>query len=166
MIDSKMKVAELRKLAEEKAIEGWQDMDKKELVVALQEAPKEPESTPEPEGKVPGELAEPAKEKPKPTPLPVGISEGQAVYDGKAAKMKEHLAAQPKVRILIPLETGEKKGATVSVILNGYRQNIMKGVYVEVPEQIADVIMDSQKQSNILVEHPLRVDESNSALNK
>jgi hypothetical protein len=70
----------------------------------------------------------------------------------KAERMKEHLAKQPKVRIIIPLEPNEKPGGTESVILNGYPFFIKKGVYVEVPEQVADVIMESRKETDAAFE--------------
>ncbi|MBI5402486.1 MAG: hypothetical protein HY959_03735 [Ignavibacteriae bacterium] len=66
----------------------------------------------------------------------------------KIELMKEALAKQPKRSIMIPLEPNEKKGlAFETVQLNGYTYQLMKGVYVEVPEQIAQIIMDSQKQT-------------------
>jgi hypothetical protein len=66
---------------------------------------------------------------------------------GKAERMRQHLEAQPKVPIMIPLTPGEIAGSTESVILNGYRLNIRKGEYVHVPEQVARVIMESQQQT-------------------
>lgn len=70
----------------------------------------------------------------------------------KAERMKEHLAKQPKVRIIIPLEPKEKLGATESVILNGYPFYIKKGVYVEVPQQVADVIMEARNETEAAME--------------
>lgn len=64
-------------------------------------------------------------------------------WEGKAARMKAHLAAQPKVSFLIPLGFGEKKGAYETVIMNGYRLNIMKGVMVEIPRQVAELLAES-----------------------
>ena len=60
--------------------------------------------------------------------------------------MKAKLAAQPKVRIIIPKDKHEKEGSFETVQLNGYTYQIKKGVYVEVPQQIADIIMESNKQ--------------------
>lgn len=65
----------------------------------------------------------------------------------KAEIMKEALSKQPKVSIYIPLEKGESRNSVETVILNGYRLNIKKGEYVEVPKQIADIIKDSYKQT-------------------
>jgi|APEBP8051072266_1049373.scaffolds.fasta_scaffold19378_2 hypothetical protein len=62
--------------------------------------------------------------------------------------MKAKLNSQPRVRIIIPKEQNEAEGAFETVQLNGYTLQIKKGVYVEVPEQVADVIMASNKQIN------------------
>lgn len=66
---------------------------------------------------------------------------------GKAEIMRRKLEAQPKVAIMIPLSPGEVAGSTESVILNGHRYNIRKGEYVHVPEQVAQVIMESQQMT-------------------
>lgn len=63
-----------------------------------------------------------------------------------AQKMKAHLDAQPKVSIMIPFEVGENpengKKVQFHVNLNGYAMDIPRGVYVEVPRQIADMIKE------------------------
>lgn len=67
----------------------------------------------------------------------------------KALRMKEHLDAQPKVRMLIPLTGKEKKGlAFETVIMNGYRTDWPKGEYIEVPQQIADLLADALLQTS------------------
>ena len=76
----------------------------------------------------------------------------------KAIIMRDKLAKQPKVRILLPLEPNQKKGVVKEVMirgrketvyvsgtcvypqLNGYKLVIPKGVYVDVPEQVATLI--------------------------
>lgn len=68
-------------------------------------------------------------------------------WEGKAAAMKAHLAAQPKVQFLIPLGFGEKRGAYETVIMNGYRLNIMKGVLVQIPQQVATLLADSYQMT-------------------
>jgi hypothetical protein len=72
---------------------------------------------------------------------------------GKAEIMKNKLDAQPKVPIMIPLAPGETPGSTESVILNGHRINIRKGEYVHVPQQVAQVIMESQQQTRQAIEN-------------
>lgn len=95
----------------------------------------------------------------------------------KADHMRNVLAKQGKVKILVPLEGKETKGvvdwvynsktdrdeqvhrggAIQPVTLNGYQYLVPKGVYVEVPEQIAQVIQDKYQQtseagSNLLID--------------
>ena len=57
--------------------------------------------------------------------------------------MKEHLAKQPTVVTMIPLEAGEPQGTVHPIVLNGYRLNIRKGTMVQVPQQIAEIIAES-----------------------
>lgn len=78
-------------------------------------------------------------------PADGNIAADRTPLGGKALIMKNKLDAQPKVPIMIPLAGGEKFGSTESVILNGYRLNIKKGVFVHVPQQVAQVIMESQQ---------------------
>lgn len=63
----------------------------------------------------------------------------------KTEIMKEALAKQPKRTIMIPLESSEKAGTAYETVqLNGYTYQIQKGVYVDVPEQVAKIIMNAQ----------------------
>jgi hypothetical protein len=62
-------------------------------------------------------------------------------------KWKLHFAKQPKKSIMIPREKSDPVGAYETVQINGYTFQITKGVYVEVPEQIAQIIMESQQQT-------------------
>lgn len=76
------------------------------------------------------------------TAKPRGNSVEQAMLTDIAAT-KAKLAAQPKVRIFIPLGIGEKKGsksAVETVTINGYRQVLPKGEYITVPQAVADLI--------------------------
>lgn len=50
-----------------------------------------------------------------------------------------------KVKIMIPYIEGQGKEQTVGV--NGTFYKIRKGVYVEVPKAVAEVIMNSQQQA-------------------
>jgi len=63
-----------------------------------------------------------------------------------AQKMKDHLEAQPKVSIMIPFEAGENpesgKKVPFHVNLNGYMKDYPRGQYIEVPQQIADLIKE------------------------
>jgi len=81
----------------------------------------------------------------------VGSKESDPQPGSKAAKMKEKLLEQPRVRILIPRPHGEKKAIEYSVCLNGYRLDFPKNQYIDVPEQVAEIIMDSQQQTEAAI---------------
>lgn len=86
-------------------------------------------------------------------------------WQSKADKMRDSLESQPKVRVLIPLDPSEKQGIVKKVIVrgkeetiyvsgaiwsktfNGYKVIIPKGIYTEVPQQIADNIGDEYNQT-------------------
>lgn len=63
-----------------------------------------------------------------------------------AQKMKEHLAKQRKVMIMIPFDPGvnpeQAKKIPFHLNLNGYAIDLQKGVYVEVPEQVAEIVKE------------------------
>ena len=59
--------------------------------------------------------------------------------------MKEQLATQPKVSFLIPLGPGENEGSTDQVCLNGYKLTIKKGVMVELPQQVVEILANKYK---------------------
>jgi hypothetical protein len=75
----------------------------------------------------------------------------------KALAMKAQLSKQQKVRIYIPLATGEKQGVTQSVVLNGYPMYIRKGMYVEVPKSVAEVLEIKLQHKMSIENHPSRV---------
>jgi len=99
-------------------------------------------------------------------PNPTEDREVNKRYKAKAMIMRDLLNAQEKVNVLIPLEAGDKmgvvelrtdrtgneyqvhvSGAIESVQLNGYKYLMPKGVYVQVPRQIAEVIAKAQQQT-------------------
>lgn len=63
-----------------------------------------------------------------------------------AQKMKAHLEKQRKVSIIIPFEAGENpeqgKKVPFHVNLNGYAIDYPRGQYIEVPEQIAEIVKE------------------------
>jgi hypothetical protein len=63
-----------------------------------------------------------------------------------AQKMKAHLESQRKVSIMIPFEVGENpengKKVPFHVNLNGYAMDLPRGQYIDVPEQIAEIIKE------------------------
>jgi hypothetical protein len=90
----------------------------------------------------------------------------EAKWLSKAMLMKRRLESQPLVRTLLPLEGSEKQGvvewrtdkkgekyqyvvsgAYETVQLNGYKYIIPKGVYCDVPEQIAEVLANAYHQT-------------------
>ncbi len=81
-------------------------------------------------------------------------------HQSKAQRMKENLAGQPTVRILVPFEGTEKRGATVPVTLNGFRLNVPKGVYVDVPQQVADVLQQSTMETEEALDTERRLDKA------
>lgn len=64
-----------------------------------------------------------------------------------AYRMLVNLSEQPKIRTRIPREPKEPIDACATVILDSLRINIRKGVSVDLPEQIADIIEDSYYQT-------------------
>jgi bifunctional DNA-binding transcriptional regulator/antitoxin component of YhaV-PrlF toxin-antitoxin module len=85
-----------------------------------------------------------------------------------AQKMKEHLAGQKKIAIMIPLEPGVSPeiGEKIPFIvnMNGYRLSIKRGTYVEVPEQVAQMIMERlQSEGKVGRERRIDRDEDTTA---
>lgn len=78
----------------------------------------------------------------------IGTVETDPDKGSKADKMKQSLLAQPRVRILVPRAPGEHHSVLMSVNLNGYRLDFPKNSYVDMPEQIAQIIMESQKHTD------------------
>lgn len=102
-------------------------------------------------------------------PAPADLAKEPVVakeWAGKAAAMKARLESQPKVQFLIPLGFGEKRGSYDTVILNGFRLNIMKGVLTFIPKQVAEVLAESYQMTASAGEEFLmdRKDEVKEAL--
>lgn len=87
-------------------------------------------------------------------------------YSSKADRMRIKLEGQSKIRVLLPLEGEEKQGivewrtdargiqrqvhlsgAIDQVMLNGYKFIIPKGIYYDVPQQIAEVLSTAYNQT-------------------
>ena len=62
------------------------------------------------------------------------------VLTDTAAATKKILETEPKVSFIIPLMPGEKEGAYEIVNLNGYQVTIKKGVMVDIPRSIAEIL--------------------------
>ncbi len=98
---------------------------------------------------------------------PGQLKKDKEEYLGKAERMRAHLMKQPMVRILVPKGIKEKVGVIVWVLnkitkrkeqvyvsgaylpvqLNGFKWLIAKGKYDEVPQQVADVVSESQNMT-------------------
>lgn len=144
-----MKYAELQNLAKANGLNA--SGTKEDLVTRLKEAGITGASADAGEGDA---GSDEMVENPGPVEVPAAatpaVNERVAEQDANRAlmedakKMKDHLEAQTKVSIMIPFEVGENpetgKKVPFHVNLNGYAMNIPRGVYVEVPMQIADII--------------------------
>ena len=62
-----------------------------------------------------------------------------------AVNTKNKLAKGEHVNFIIPMATGEKPGAYEVVSINGYRLTIQKGVMVNIPIAIANLIAEKYK---------------------
>lgn len=91
-------------------------------------------------------------EKPVKKPEARNGGKEEADFNKTVSDMKTLLSAQPKVRVFVPLEAGEtvvkntdgsKAFPFLPVSINGYRLNVPKGVYVDVPQTVADIISES-----------------------
>lgn len=60
-----------------------------------------------------------------------------------AVRMMDNLASQPRIRTRVPREAKEAVDAVATVIQDSVRINILKGVAVDLPEQISDIIEQS-----------------------
>lgn len=67
------------------------------------------------------------------------------VFESRKERIKRVLDAQPKVQVFVPRDFGEKAGAILPVTINGYRFSILKGVMVNVPQGVYDVIKNSME---------------------
>ncbi len=71
---------------------------------------------------------------------------------GKPLTMKLALLAQSKVRVMIPVDSGSDPKVPFDVTLNGYRLSLPRNQYIDVPEQVAEVIMNSHSQTTQALE--------------
>lgn len=76
-----------------------------------------------------------------------GSPQSDPMPGSRAEKIKKILLTQPKVRIMIPKPESEKGYFPHSVTINGYRLDLPKNVYLDVPEQVADMVLNAQKQT-------------------
>lgn len=82
---------------------------------------------------------------------PFGSVASNPAPGSKAEKMKAFLLSSPKVRMFIPQTPGEDISIPQSVCLNGYRLDFPKQTYLDVPEPVANVLMESLKQTEVAI---------------
>ena len=73
--------------------------------------------------------------------------------EDRALATKRKLAAEPKVRMMIPLDPGEKAGAYRPVLINGYRFDVRKNTMVDLPESVASLLAASYSITTDIVEN-------------
>ena len=93
-------------------------------------------------------LAEIEDEEEHPVTGTSGISDSIHVIaerpgNAKAFAMRDYLATRPRVTFLIPRKEGEPANIVETVIMNGWRFNIKKGEYVDIPIDVADILKAS-----------------------
>lgn len=170
-----MAYAELQKAAKELGLPA--SGTKEELLERLEgatpaETPEEPETETPEEPETPEETEEEEPEEPEAPAEPaakakVSDREVEKQWRGDAQKMKEHLAKQKKVSIMIPLEVGVAPEVAEKipfiVNMNGYRFQIKRGTFVEVPEQVAAMIK-KRLESEGKIGRNLRIDRDQNTL--
>lgn len=65
----------------------------------------------------------------------------------KAERMKVFLLSQRRINMLVPLPEGSSSKVPFSVTRNGYRLDFPTNTYIEVPEAVAEMIIDSNRQT-------------------
>ena len=119
-------------------------------VAPASEQPEEPAAPAAPEAETSAETPQPASADVKPALSPAQERAETAKADRalrqSAREMKAALDKQPKVSIMIPFEAGENpeaaKKVPFHVNLNGYAMDLPRGQYIEVAQQVADVIRE------------------------
>lgn len=82
----------------------------------------------------------------------------------KGARTREYLARQKLVMVTIPRDPAEAKDAVHGFNINGFGFTLPKGKYVNVPQDIAQMISDTHGQDLILASnHPLNLANNKDA---
>lgn len=71
----------------------------------------------------------------------------RTVYETRKQRIKRLLDSQPKVKVFVPRDFGEKAGAALPVTINGYTYSVLKGMMVEVPQGVYEVIQNSLEET-------------------
>lgn len=68
------------------------------------------------------------------------------IYGRRKAEIAEILKKQPKVAFMVPRAEGEVDGlAYETVQINGHRMEIRKGVMVQIPQQVAEILANKYR---------------------
>lgn len=108
---------------------------------AVDPAPIEPDQPAIQAEKIPNDTPEPpitAKEEKK-------VSANEAKNKDIIAETKEILAKKPHTNFIIPLAEGEAVGSFETVQINGYKLTIQKGVMVNIPVPVANILAEKYK---------------------
>ena len=101
------------------------------------------------EGAAPAQEQAPVTIAPRPVTRTAPVAapkDTETVFRTKVERIKASLATQPKMMIFIPFEHGENPEQAAKIQLhvniNGYPYDIPRGVGVEVPQQVAQMVME------------------------
>lgn len=82
----------------------------------------------------------------------------------KAVRTRAYLMGKPLVKIMIPRMENEPKDAVHPFSINGFSFVVRKGVYQEVPEDIAMMIAENYGQdARLVADHPLNLKNNSAA---
>jgi hypothetical protein len=93
------------------------------------------------------------------------LTEGHKSPD--VTRVRDKLLKQEIVSFMIPLGIGEKKGAFEHVQINGWKAQVMKGDMVQIPRQVAKMLMaylNISEGKNIVLPHG-RIDRDEATSN-
>lgn len=89
-----------------------------------------------------------------------GSPQSDPVPGSKAEAMKKNLLAQRKVMIMVPRGMKESPKVKATVNLNGYRLDFPKNSYLDMPEQVAQVVRESLNQTEAALNNSLVIGNS------
>ena len=153
---SEVKYNDLKKLAKERDLDASGTAEElRERLVAYDTERGDDQNGQGQDGNKPPQAPKPGEangkeEKPFHEPTQAQEREGQKKADRalkeSARQMKEALDKQPKISIMIPFDPGVKPEDAAKVPfhinLNGYVMDLPRGVYLTLPEQVANVIRE------------------------
>lgn len=115
-----------------------------------------------------GKPVESVKEKVVEKSVEKSAAQVEVLAVGRIERAKQRLAQQEQVRFFIPLNMGEKPGATVEACINGYKMSYPKGKHFTAPKQVVDnFIHQMEVQNNAGAAYKTdRSDEVRDALTK